>query len=119
MLGDRKIYLLHPAGGTAYAISYNIQKLAEGFDSGEKPHIAIVGHYHRAEFIPFLRNICCFQSGNFQWKTPFAIRKKLAWQYGGWIVTMITSPAGIISITPEFIPFYVPIDRDYLRYPER
>lgn len=119
-LGGRKIYLLHPAGGTAYALSYHIQKLVEGFDSGEKPHIAIVGHYHRSEFIPFLRNVCCFQAGNFQWKTPFAIRKKLAWQYGGWLVEMLVSKkTGIISIKTEFIPFYVPIDRDYLNYPER
>jgi hypothetical protein len=81
--------------------------------------VAIVGHYHRAEFIPFLRNICCFQAGNFQAQTPFATRHALQWMFGGWIVTMVTSKNGIISITPEFVPFYVPINRDYLSYLER
>lgn len=39
-----RVYLTHPDGGTAYALSYRPQKMAESLASENKPHILILGH---------------------------------------------------------------------------
>ncbi len=115
-LGDRIIYLLHPAGGTAYALSYKPQKLIESFASENKPHIVIIGHYHKAEYIPMLRNIYLFQAGCFQAQTPFAVKKNIQFHYGGWIIEMTVNDRGISDIKTEFVPFYKPIIDDYKNF---
>jgi hypothetical protein len=56
--------LRHPIDGTAYAVSYKMQKLIESMSGGEKPNILAVGHYHKMEYI-FYRNVHCFQTGCF------------------------------------------------------
>jgi len=113
---DRKIQILHPSGGTAYAISYRLQKVVESFSSENKPHILITGHFHKAEFIPLLRNVYSFQAGCFQAQTPFGVRKSLTFFYGGWIVEMGISGRDITHMKAEFIPFYKPIVADYRKY---
>lgn len=40
------IHLWHPRKGKAYAKSYQLQKLIEGYGAGEKPHIVLAGHWH-------------------------------------------------------------------------
>jgi hypothetical protein len=42
--------LRHPWDGTAYAISYKIQKMVEAMSGGEKPNILAVGHYHKQQY---------------------------------------------------------------------
>ena len=42
--------LRHPWDGTAYALSYKIQKMVESMGGGEKPNILAVGHYHKSEY---------------------------------------------------------------------
>ena len=116
ILGGRKIYIIHPGGGTAYALSYRPQKLVESFASENKPHIIIIGHYHKAEFIPVLRNVYIFQASCFQYQTPYAIRHNLQWHYGGWLVEMLITKQGISDIKTEFIPFYKPVIDDYRNY---
>lgn len=39
--------VVHPGGGSAYADSYVVQKIIESLDGGEKPAIALYGHYHK------------------------------------------------------------------------
>ena len=46
-----KIMLMHPGGGTAYALSYRAQKIVQALPGGQKPDILAIGHYHKAEFI--------------------------------------------------------------------
>lgn len=60
--------LRHPGDGTAYAISYKVQKMVEAISGGEKPNILAIGHYHKMEQI-FYRNIHCFQTGCFAGNT--------------------------------------------------
>ena len=57
--------LRHPWDGTAYALSYKIQKMIEAMESDSKPNILAVGHYHKAEYLfsrcsfsTFLRTRC-------------------------------------------------------------
>lgn len=91
--------LLHPSGGTAYAISYKSQKWATSLSGGNKPHIAGIGHYHKIEQL-FYRNIHIFQSGTFEEQTPFMSRKQLAAHVGGWILWINKNrPIGLIGDT--------------------
>lgn len=50
-IGGTSVRLLHPSGSCSYAISYKLQKFVEAFDSGEKPGVLLVGHYHRSCYI--------------------------------------------------------------------
>lgn len=105
--------LRHPGDGTAYAISYKIQKMVEAMSGGEKPNILAVGHYHKAEYI-FYRNIHIYQTGCLQAQTPWMKGKQIAAMMGGWIVEAHVDQDGtVVRIKNEFIPFYYGIPDDY------
>ena len=105
--------LRHPWDGTAYSLSYKIQKMVEAMDPDSKPNILAVGHYHKLEYL-FYRNIHCFQTGCFQMQTPVTRGKGISVHLGGWIVTAEVDENGTITrIIPEFIPFYKGIENDY------
>jgi hypothetical protein len=105
--------LRHPWDGSAYAISYKIQKHVDAMSGGEKPNIFAVGHYHKAEYI-FYRNVHCFQSATFCAQTNFMRGKGLAAHMGGWIIDIDVDERGYIQkIIPQLIPFYVAIQDDY------
>ena len=69
-----KITMSHPGGGSTAALSYKLQKRIEELESGNKPKILLVGHYHKSYFcldrnvygfeIPCLCNITHFQEKN-------------------------------------------------------
>ena len=105
--------LRHPWNGTAYAISYQIQKMVEAMSGGEKPNILAVGHFHKHEYL-FYRNVHCFQTGTFQAQTPFMRGKGLAAMMGGWIVEVrVNSDGHIEGIKQELVPYYTAIKDDY------
>lgn len=108
--------LRHPWDGTAYALSYKLQKMIEAFESDSKPNILAVGHYHKCEYM-FYRNVHAIQTGCFQSQTPFTRGKGISVHMGGWIVTVKVEKDGTIkSISPEFIPYYAAIKDDYKNY---
>jgi UDP-2,3-diacylglucosamine pyrophosphatase LpxH len=108
--------LRHPWDGTAYALSYKIQKMIEAMESDSKPNILAVGHYHKAEYL-FYRNVHALQTGCFQGQTPFTRGKGISVHLGGWIVTVTVNEEGHIQrIMPEFIPFYSSIKNDYKNF---
>jgi len=82
-----KVRLLHPGGGTAYAVSYHAQKIVESLAGGQKPDLLAIGHYHKSIFMPQYRNVACVITGCFQSQTPFMVRQSLAAHVGGWIMT--------------------------------
>lgn len=111
-----KLELRHPWDGTAYALSYKIQKMIEAMESDSKPNILAVGHYHKAEYL-FYRNVHAFQTGCFQSQTPFTRGKGISIHIGGWIVTLTVDENGTIQrISPEFIPYYSSIKDDYKNF---
>jgi len=101
-----KLRLLHPGKGTAYAISYHPQKIVENMLGGRKPNILAIGHFHKSEFIPNLRNIQVFQTGTLQSQTPFMARNFLSAHMGFWDVEVTMNKKGVAGIKSEFIPFY-------------
>lgn len=105
--------LRHPWDGTAYALSYKIQKMIEAMESDSKPNILAVGHYHKAEYL-FYRNVHALQTGCFQGQTPFTRGKGISVHLGGWIVTVRVDKDGYIQgFAPEFVPYYASIKDDY------
>lgn len=121
---DAKVYitenccleLLHPGGGTAYAISYKPQKIVESMSGGEKPNILIVGHFHKAEWL-FYRNVHILQGGCTEAQTQFMRSKQLAAMMGGFIVEVRVHDDGSIDeIQYRFFPFYKAIGNDYMNW---
>ncbi len=99
--------LVHPLGGSAYTISYRSQKFIEALPGGRKPHILLLGHFHKADFLPCYRNVLAFQVGCLQSQTPHFMRPKgLAAHLGFWIIELRATKEGVARCKGEFIPFY-------------
>lgn len=109
--------LRHPWDGTAYALSYKIQKMIEAMESDSKPNILAVGHYHKAEYL-FYRNVHAFQTGCFQGQTPFTRGKGISVHMGGWLVSVTVDDVDgyIQRVTPEFVPCYASFKDDYKNF---
>jgi len=103
--GKFSLMLLHPGGGSSYALSYRPQKIVESLEGGKKPNMLVIGHYHKAEMMPSYRNVAVFQAGTFEKQTPFMARQGLAAHVGGWIVE-ITVGETYNTIKGEFVAFY-------------
>ena len=103
-----KIRLRHPGGGTAYAISYKLQKYIEAISGGKKPHILFQGHFHKAEYL-FYRNVHGFDAGTLCEQTPFMRKINTPAHMGYWIIDVNmhkNKSKGVERITSQFIPFY-------------
>jgi hypothetical protein len=105
------LHLMHPGGGSAYAISYQPQKIVEAYDGGDKPSVLLIGHYHKASY-QLTRNVHAFQVGCFQDQTPFMRQKKLSAHVGGWVIELEQDEAtgAIIAARGEYRNYFV---RDY------
>lgn len=104
------IRLMHAGGGTAYAISYTSQKIIESLQGGCKPHILLIGHYHKFD-ISYPRNVYTVQPGATQDQTPFLRKKKIESHIGGVTLGVTLGKDGLFhDITTSWHPFY---DRDF------
>lgn len=109
-VGNVHIRLIHPGGGTPYALSYPSQKMVESFQGGEKPNILILGHYHKYDN-SYPREVTTIQPGCVQDQTPFMRRKHLAAHVGFCIAKISRRIDGTLgSVGVEWFPFY---DRKY------
>jgi predicted phosphodiesterase len=95
----------HPGKGTAYALSYHPQKYIESLTGGKKPHIVLMGHYHKSEFL-FYRNIHLIQTGCLQSQTPFMRRQNIAAMTGFWLVELMVDGGSLIRCKTEWFPKY-------------
>ena len=101
-----KIRLRHPGGGTAYAISYKIQKYIESIGGGDKPNMLFEGHFHKAEYL-FYRNIHGYDVGTLQNQSPFMKKTNTPAHVGYWIVDVYTDKKkGVERVINQFVPFY-------------
>lgn len=104
--GKTKMMLLHPGGGSSYALSYRPQKIVESFEGGSKPHILCIGHFHKAGSL-FYRNVHTILSGTFQNQTNFMKEKGLAAHKGSYILDMMLAEDGTVtSFQTQLIAFY-------------
>lgn len=104
--GSFVLQLLHPGGGSAYALSYKPQKIVDALGGGTKPNLLAIGHFHKAELMPSYRNVAVVQVGTFEKQTPFMARQGLAAHVGGWIIEAEVGK-GWNRIKGEFVAVYV------------
>lgn len=100
-----KVKLWHGRDGSCYSTSYRTQKFVEGLTGGEKPHILLSGHAHKAIFHE-CRNVQVFETGTLCAQTGFMRGKKLAAHAGYWILEVWAGNGGLLRIKPEWNPFY-------------
>ncbi len=108
-----KLLVCHPGGGSAYATSYAIQKIAESWQPGEKPGVALFGHYHKIEYL-VVRGTHAIQAGCTKGTDTFARKNKLSYHVGGWIVDLWQDEQGGISGCRPWLKQW--FDRDYYNY---
>lgn len=100
------IEMVHPGKGTAYALSYHPQKYVESLSGGQKPHIVIMGHYHKMLFLPQYRNVDVIQPGCLQSQTDWMKEMNLAAMLGFCVLTVRATKVGLASVGMEFTHFY-------------
>lgn len=98
--------LVHPGGGSAYAISYTDQKRVESYQGGEKPQIEFVGHYHK--FIHgYPREVHTIQGGCTCDQTMFMRKKRIQAHVGYTLNRIQQDKRGIITrVAVEWFPFF-------------
>lgn len=105
--------LNHPGDGSAYAMSYSIQKYIDSLSGGDKPKILINGHHHKF-LTMFYRNIHAIECPCTEAQTPFMKSKRLAAHMGGLILNIhVTEDGTIEKFNVELIPLYKARKNDY------
>jgi hypothetical protein len=101
------ISVVHPGGGSSYALSYAIQKIIEALEGGEKPAIGLYGHYHKL-MSANIRNVFCVQTGAQKDVDTFARKMKLDIHVGGTIVraTMDPRTGAIVRCRVELLRYF-------------
>ena len=100
------IRLRHPGGGTAYALSYKGQKYLNSISGGQKPHIVLTGHFHKALYM-FYRNVHYFDLGTLQDQSDFMRKVGTPAHLGFWVISIeFTNTGWIQKIIPTLYPFY-------------
>jgi len=111
-----RMRVVHPGGGSSYAISYAMQKLVESYEGGDKPAVVLGGHYHKQEILNY-RNCWIIQGGTTEDQTPFMRKKKLEAHVGGMIVTLEQDPnTGAIIRCNDIYRYF---NKEYYRTPEK
>lgn len=108
--GFAMMRVVHPGGGSSYALSYTSQKRIESYQGGEKPHIELAGHYHKAGYF-YPRGVHCVDTGCTEDQTMFMRKKKLSAHLGFWVIKIMQDEHGaVVRFAPEFFPFF---DKSY------
>ena len=96
--------VIHPGGGSAYALSYTSQKIIESYSEAERPDVQLQGHYHKL-WSGMILGSWVVQTGTTQDQTPFMRKKRLQAHVGGAIVTAHQDPKSgrIYRFKPELI----------------
>jgi hypothetical protein len=98
--------MIHPGGGTAYALSYKTQKQAEAYQGGEKPQVVLCGHYHKFDY-NYHREIHNIMVGCAEDQSLFMRKNHIPAHVGYSIIEAKINPDGILeSIRLEWKPFY-------------
>ena len=102
-----RLLVAHPGGGTAYAISYSPQKYIESLEGGEKPAVALLGHWHKMEQAD-IRNVWVIQAGCVEDQTPWARKKRLDFHVGGGICDLEQDArtGAIVGCRVEFFRYF-------------
>lgn len=104
--GSAVMRVVHPGGGSAYAISYTDQKRVESYQGGEKPQIELVGHYHKFNH-GYPREVHTIQGGCTMDQSLFMRKKRLQAMVGYSIIKIKQNESGIITrCSVDWLPFF-------------
>jgi len=103
--GNVTLKLWHGEDGNSYAVSYRLQKVAEAFSGGEKPHIWCGGHTHKAGYF-FPRMIHMISGGAMSVQTRWMRSKRLGCDTGFWICEVVIGDHTVARLKAEWFPFY-------------
>jgi hypothetical protein len=107
------IDIQHPGDGSAYALSYAMQKSIDALMGGEKPKLMLLGHHHKAMYMSY-RNIHAFEVPSLQAQTPWEKSKRIFAVVGWWIITIMVDRDGtVLRVTPEHHQRYEMRKDDY------
>ena len=101
----KTLELLHPGGGSSYALSYKPQKIVESLEGGTKPDVLLIGHFHKALYM-YYRNVHAFMTGTLQSQTSFMRENGLSAHKGFYLIDLEVGKNGVNKITPSFFPAY-------------
>jgi predicted phosphodiesterase/biotin operon repressor len=101
----------HPGGGASYADSYVVQKIVESLEGGEKPAVALYGHYHK-QLAGECRNVWWLMPGAMKDQDIFMRKNRLRSVIGCAVVALTQDPetGAITSFTPQMFRWF---DRDF------
>lgn len=104
--GSAWLRVMHPGGGSSYALSYSSQKIVESLQGGEKPNILLIGHYHKFDYC-FPREVHCVQTGCTVDQSIFMRRCKLQAHVGGVLLRVTQNEQGhVVRLGVDWMPFY-------------
>ena len=100
-----KIFMDHPGGGSAQALSYKPQKRIEILESDYKPKILLIGHYHKSYSFVY-RNVRGIEVPCLCDKTQFQQKQGLSNVVGAYFLNIYSDSKGNIQyFEPEEIIF--------------
>jgi len=102
---DVELELLHPAGGSSYALSYKAQRDINNRSPQDIPDVLVYGHYHTSFYMHY-RNLDFLQAPSFKENGQFETRLGLHSTIGGWLVDAKIGDNGKIArFQPELQNF--------------
>lgn len=99
--------VVHPGGGSAYADSYAVQKVIESLDGGEKPAVALYGHWHKMLAGEY-RNVWWVLVPSTKDQDTFMRKKRIRSVVGGGIIGLEQDPntGAITGMTPKLWRYF-------------
>jgi predicted phosphodiesterase/biotin operon repressor len=98
--------IIHPGGGTPYAVSYTSQKMVESFQGGDKPDVLVMGHFHKFD-VSYPREVLTIMPGCLQDQTTFMRKLKLKAEVGFCVCNLgIRQDGSLGKFGVEWFPFY-------------
>ena len=95
--GPTWIRIRHPSKGSAKGRSYQPQQHVEALEGSLKPHILIIGHYHKMDYL-FKRNVHIYQAGTLEKQSGWMRTKDLHAHLGGILVDAYYNEKGTITL---------------------
>lgn len=100
-INNIRITMDHPGGGSSSSVSYQLQKRIELLESGNKPRILLMGHYHKSYAFVY-RNVRGILVGSCCDETQFQHKKGLLNVVGAYFLDIYSDKNGnIIYFEPE------------------
>jgi predicted phosphodiesterase len=111
--GRLAVQICHPHMGSAYALSYRPQKWIEQLSSENKPHLVLMGNFHKCLQLDY-RNVFALLLPSFQAQSAWMASKGISSYIGSCILEVGMEPKGMTpSVQVEWLLERVPKEKDW------